>query len=283
MRRKSNVLNFPTPTVDHTTPQEGTPRQITRDNIAQLLDTGQLEAQTGDGVWRKMFRGVGEWRCTGLHRAEGLVLNYKIKYRGAWYNNMIDQFDASGVLNRPDIRINPAIDGAAYHRPASEIKAIVADLMKDASLYSVLSAVESVCIDNAWSKDSNQPIGDDRFFAWIDARGELGKLLDKRIVAKVSTGDIADPRRVRREKWIAKAEERQRKLRAKAERYTSLREALIKNADQPQASFVKQFRVHPITVRRCRRELEEAGAIPVLAHRHGPTGQRHAQLAEAAD
>jgi hypothetical protein len=42
------------------------------------------------------------------------------------------------------------------------------------------------------------------------------------------------------------------------------------NPDQPQAVFVKRCRVHPDTVRRCRREPEEAGAIPFLAHRHGP-------------
>ena len=69
----------------------------------------------------------------------------------------------------------------------------------------------------------------------------------------------------------------------KAARHTELRAALLENPDQPQATFVKRFRVHPITVRRCRRELEEAGEIPVLTHRHGPTGQRRAQLAEAAD
>jgi len=55
--------------------------------------------------------------------------------------------------------------------------------------------------------------------------------------------------------------------------------------DQPQATFVKQFGVHPLTVRRCRRELEEGGAIPVLPHRHGHSlgGRRRAHLAEAAD
>jgi hypothetical protein len=69
------------------------------------------------------------------------------------------------------------------------------------------------------------------------------------------------------------------------DRHTDLRAALIENPDQPQAAFVKWFRVHPITVRRCRRELEEAGAIPILPHRHGPAqaSRRRAQLAEAAD
>jgi hypothetical protein len=68
-------------------------------------------------------------------------------------------------------------------------------------------------------------------------------------------------------------------------RYAGLRAALLEDPDQPQAAFVKRFRVHPITVKRCRRELEEAGAIPFLAHRHGPaqTACRCAELAEAAD
>ena len=50
--------------------------------------------------------------------------------------------------------------------------------------------------------------------------------------------------------------------------HTDLRAALLEDPDQPQATFVRRFRVHPITVRRCRRELEEAGAIPYLEHRH---------------
>jgi hypothetical protein len=57
----------------------------------------------------------------------------------------------------------------------------------------------------------------------------------------------------------------------KANPRADLRAALLENPDQPQAAFVRRFRVHPITVRRCRRELEEAGVIPVLAHRHGPS------------
>jgi hypothetical protein len=56
----------------------------------------------------------------------------------------------------------------------------------------------------------------------------------------------------------------------KANPHADLRAALLENPDQPQAAFVRRFRVHPITVRRCRRELEEAGVIPILAHRHGP-------------
>jgi hypothetical protein len=72
---------------------------------------------------------------------------------------------------------------------------------------------------------------------------------------------------------------------SKADRHADLRAALLENPDQPQAAFVKRFRVHPLTVRRCRRELEETGAIPFLAHRHGPaqTRRRRAELAEAAD
>ena len=57
----------------------------------------------------------------------------------------------------------------------------------------------------------------------------------------------------------------------KATPNADLRAALLEDPDRPQAAFVKLCRVHPITVRRCRRELEEAGAIPVLAHRHGPS------------
>jgi hypothetical protein len=55
---------------------------------------------------------------------------------------------------------------------------------------------------------------------------------------------------------------------AKTDRHASLQEALLENPDQPQAAFVKLCRVHPYTVRRCRRELEQAGAIPYLEHRH---------------
>jgi len=62
------------------------------------------------------------------------------------------------------------------------------------------------------------------------------------------------------------------------DRHAELRAALIANPDQPQAVFVARFRVHPDTVRRCRRELEAAGAIPILAHRL----RRHTPLAEAA-
>jgi hypothetical protein len=53
-----------------------------------------------------------------------------------------------------------------------------------------------------------------------------------------------------------------------ADRHAGLRAALLENPDQPQADFVRLCHVHPNTVRRCRRELEEAGAIPYLAHRH---------------
>jgi hypothetical protein len=52
------------------------------------------------------------------------------------------------------------------------------------------------------------------------------------------------------------------------DRHGDLRAALLENPDQPQAAFVKLCRVHPYTVRRTRRELEDAGAIPFLAHRH---------------
>jgi hypothetical protein len=55
---------------------------------------------------------------------------------------------------------------------------------------------------------------------------------------------------------------------AKTDRHADLLAALRENPDQPQAAFVKLCRVHPNTVRRARRELEEAGAIPFLAHRH---------------
>jgi hypothetical protein len=67
---------------------------------------------------------------------------------------------------------------------------------------------------------------------------------------------------------------------AKGGRHADLRAALLENPDQPQATFVARFHVHPITVRECRRELEEAGAIPFLAHRHGLS---NAHLAEADD
>jgi hypothetical protein len=69
------------------------------------------------------------------------------------------------------------------------------------------------------------------------------------------------------------------------DRHVDLCLALIENPDQPQAVFVKRFHVHPNTVRQTRRELEEAGEIPVLTHRHGPanTSRRRVQLAEAAD
>jgi hypothetical protein len=59
--------------------------------------------------------------------------------------------------------------------------------------------------------------------------------------------------------------------RLRVDRQAELRSAMRENPDQPQAAFVKQFRVHPITVRRTRRELEETGVIPVLSHRHGPS------------
>jgi hypothetical protein len=52
------------------------------------------------------------------------------------------------------------------------------------------------------------------------------------------------------------------------ERHELLVAMLIENPDQPQATFVKECRVHPNTVRRTRQELEETGAIPFLAHRH---------------
>jgi hypothetical protein len=56
-------------------------------------------------------------------------------------------------------------------------------------------------------------------------------------------------------------------VRTRVDRHADLRSAMHENPDQPQAEFVKQFHVHPITVRRCRQMLEEAGEIPVLAHR----------------
>jgi len=62
----------------------------------------------------------------------------------------------------------------------------------------------------------------------------------------------------------------------KAERHAAVRTALLENPDQPQSTFVKRYRVHPDTVQRTRRELEEAGAIPFLAHRHGPADHREA-------
>jgi len=66
--------------------------------------------------------------------------------------------------------------------------------------------------------------------------------------------------------------------------HADLRSAMRENPDQPQATFVKRFGAHPLTVKRCRRELEKAGAIPVLPHRHGHSlgGRRRAQLTEAA-
>jgi hypothetical protein len=69
------------------------------------------------------------------------------------------------------------------------------------------------------------------------------------------------------------------------ERRDAVRAALLANPDQPQAVFVKRCRVHPDTVRRTRRELEEAGVIPFLAHRHSNAAQRkrRAQEAEAAE
>jgi hypothetical protein len=70
----------------------------------------------------------------------------------------------------------------------------------------------------------------------------------------------------------------------KKERHAAVRAALTENPDRSQASLVKECKVHPDTVRRCRRELEEAGAIPVLPHRHGPVqaSRRRVNL-EAAD
>jgi hypothetical protein len=59
----------------------------------------------------------------------------------------------------------------------------------------------------------------------------------------------------------------------KADKHADLRAALLQNPDQPQAAFVARFHVHPNTVRRCRRELEEAGAIPFLSHRHATPEQ----------
>jgi hypothetical protein len=72
--------------------------------------------------------------------------------------------------------------------------------------------------------------------------------------------------------------------RPKADRHAVVRAALLENPDRPQAAFVKLCRVHPNTVRRCRQELEQAGAIPYLAHRHGPAqaSLRRVKL-EAAD
>jgi hypothetical protein len=71
---------------------------------------------------------------------------------------------------------------------------------------------------------------------------------------------------------------------ARTDRHAELRAALIANPDLPQAAFVERFRVHPITVRRCRRELEEAGTIRFLAHRHGPEqSSRRCAKREAAD
>ena len=68
----------------------------------------------------------------------------------------------------------------------------------------------------------------------------------------------------------------QRLLEAPDERHAAVRTALLENPDQPQSAFVKRYRVHPDTVQRTRRELEEAGAIPFLAHRHGPADHREA-------
>jgi hypothetical protein len=70
-----------------------------------------------------------------------------------------------------------------------------------------------------------------------------------------------------------------------AERHDAVRIALITDPDQPQAAIVKCCCVHPDTVRRTRRELEEAGVIPFLAHRHSKAaqGKRKARQAEAAE
>jgi hypothetical protein len=67
--------------------------------------------------------------------------------------------------------------------------------------------------------------------------------------------------------------------------HAEVRAALLANPDQPQAVFVKHCHVHPDTVRRTRREPEEAGVIPFLAHRHSNAAQRkrRAQEAEAAE
>jgi len=54
------------------------------------------------------------------------------------------------------------------------------------------------------------------------------------------------------------------------ERHAAMRTAMIANPDQPQATFVKLYGMHPASVRLTRRELEEAGTIPFLPHRHGP-------------
>jgi hypothetical protein len=59
-----------------------------------------------------------------------------------------------------------------------------------------------------------------------------------------------------------------------AGRHAAVRAALLENPDRPQAEFVKRCRVHPDTVRRTRRELEEAGEIPFLVHRHSKATQR---------
>jgi hypothetical protein len=64
------------------------------------------------------------------------------------------------------------------------------------------------------------------------------------------------------------------------ERRDAVRAALLANPDQPQAVFVKRCRVHPDTVRRTRRELEEAGKIPFLVHRHSKAAPAQAALSE---
>jgi hypothetical protein len=69
-------------------------------------------------------------------------------------------------------------------------------------------------------------------------------------------------------------------------RHAAIRAALLENPDRPQAEFVKRCRVHPDTVRRTRRELEEAGEIPFLVHRHSkatPAAAHELELAEAAE
>jgi hypothetical protein len=55
---------------------------------------------------------------------------------------------------------------------------------------------------------------------------------------------------------------------ALAARHASIAADLIANPDQSQAALVRKHRCHPDTIRRTRRELEEAGKIPFLAHRH---------------
>jgi hypothetical protein len=72
---------------------------------------------------------------------------------------------------------------------------------------------------------------------------------------------------------------------ARTDRHAAVRAGLLEDPDRPQATFVKLCRVHPDTVRRCRRQLEEAGAIPYLAHRHGPAQakRRKLEVAEAAE